>query len=68
MQCNEPEAYVEDADTPSRVFAEYVRGMDSVRAVSQQDETIFGNDEWDALGTSESNKVSLHLHPLTIAY
>jgi hypothetical protein len=68
MECNGPEAYIEDADTPSRVFGEYVRGMDSIRAVGQQNETMFGNDEWNSLGTFKTSQVSLRLLHLMIAY
>lgn len=48
-------------DSPTRDLAEYVRGMDVIRAVSTQDETIFGREEWDCLMCLDTNKVGRFL-------
>ena len=45
-------------DSPTRDLAEYVRGMDVIRAVNLQEETIFGRKEWDCLMSLETNRVS----------
>jgi len=63
IECNGPEKYVY-MDCPTRGLAEYVRGMDVIRAVSIQDETIFGREEWDCLLSLESNNVSPRLEVL----
>ena len=48
IQCNGPERY-KQVNSPSRVLAKYVRGFDIIRAMSNGEETIFGNEEWDDL-------------------
>jgi hypothetical protein len=53
IECNGVEIYSEATDSVPRSLAEYVRGMDAIRAVSQQEECMFGNDEWDSLGKPE---------------
>jgi hypothetical protein len=58
IECNGVETYREATDSAPRVFAEYVRGMDAIRAVSQQDECMFGNDEWDSLANPEKVRSS----------
>ena len=49
IQCNGAD-YYKLADSPSRVLAKYVRGFDIIRAMSNQEDTIFGTPEWDHLG------------------
>jgi hypothetical protein len=58
MECNGPEKYSR-ADSLNRLLAENIRGMDVIRAISLGEETIFGRDEWDCLGTPGSDKVFL---------
>jgi hypothetical protein len=48
IQCNGPD-YYRAFSSPSRILAKYVRGFDIIRAMSNQEETIFGNPEWDHL-------------------
>jgi hypothetical protein len=62
IECNGPEKYIY-MDSPTRSLAEYVRGMDVIRAVSVQDETIFGKEEWDCLMSLETNKVCRSFKP-----
>lgn len=50
IQCNGPEHY-KQFNSPSRVLAKYVRGFDIIRAMSNGEETVFGNEEWDDLSS-----------------
>jgi hypothetical protein len=40
-----------------RDLVEYVRGVDVIKAVSLQEETIFGREEWDCLRGQPTNRV-----------
>jgi hypothetical protein len=48
LQCKGSE-YYKSPDSPSRVLAKYVRGFDIIRAMTSQEETVFGGSEWDHL-------------------
>jgi hypothetical protein len=48
IQCKGPE-YYKEYTSPSRVLAKYVRGFDIIRATSHQEETMFGDPEWEHL-------------------
>lgn len=46
VECIGPEEFILNPGNPSKGFAQYVRGMDVIRAISQESETIFGYPEW----------------------
>jgi len=48
IECNGPETYRE-RNNGALGLVEYVRGMDVIRAATQEDETMFGDEEWDWL-------------------
>lgn len=48
IQCKGPD-YYKSLNSPARVLAKYVRGFDIIRAMSNQEETIFGDPVWDHL-------------------
>ena len=53
-----------------RDLVEYVRGVDVIKAVSLQEETIFGREEWDCLQERPTNRVpdSLYLPIANVAH
>lgn len=42
--------YYKLSTSPARVLAKYVRAFDIIRAMGNQQETLFGHPEWDHLG------------------
>ena len=59
IECNGAKHYTSDisAEAPIVSLVEYVRGIDVVRAVSLQEETMFGAEEWDCLRYRQNNRV-----------
>jgi len=62
IQCKGSD-YYRAVNSPARVLAKYVRGFDIIRAMSNQEETIFGNPEWDHL----SQGVLVRVSPLFVS-
>ena len=59
IQCNGTERYRAD-NSPSRVLAKYVRGFDIIRAMTNQEATIFASPEWEHL--NEGGYVRVYNH------
>lgn len=57
IQCNGSD-YYKSPDSPARVLAKYVRGFDIIRAMSNQEETMFGEKDWDHLGEGSFVRVA----------
>lgn len=66
IECNGAEHYTSDtsAEAPILDLVEYVRGIDVVRAVSLQEGTMFGAEEWDCLRYRQNNRVQQSLDGL----
>ena len=57
IQCNGSD-YYKSPDSPARVLAKYVRGFDIIRAMSNQEDTVFGEKDWDHLAEGSFVRVS----------
>jgi len=58
MECNGPKGYITPNFGDWGLFlAEYVKGIDVTRAMTEQRETIFGNEEWACPLLSDTKQV-----------
>ena len=63
IECNGTD-YYKPFNSPARVLAKYVRGFDILRAMSNQEHTIFGEPEWEHLGEGVFVRVLYPPNPL----